>query len=72
MADDTAPYRPRCCNLTCKSMAVYGEEFESDPEYQAGNAEMTCLCTSMPYGPDSQLVSLELCSDPARDCYREY
>jgi hypothetical protein len=71
MSDD-APYRPRCRNLHCKSMLVYGEAFMSDPDYQAGVTDSWCLCTSTGRGPDGAGVSLEECSDPARGCYREF
>lgn len=62
----------RCTYLTCKSMQVYGEDFESDPEYQAGMVNFCCLQTMRDCGPDNQLASLELCSKPERACYREY
>lgn len=72
MSDETqTPYRPRCMFLTCKSMLVFGEEFEQDPEYQDG-AYFWCSCTATERGPDDSLVSLELCSAPERTCYREY
>jgi len=34
MADSSPSYRPRCKNLCCKSMLVYGEGFENDPDYR--------------------------------------
>jgi hypothetical protein len=70
MSDETN--RPRCKNLYCKSMLVFGESFTMDPEYQAGLTEFWCLCTSKGQGPDEDGVSLEECSDQARSCYREY
>ncbi len=72
MAEPSDGYRPRCKNLYCKSMMVYGEAFESDPEYQDGLSEMFCLCTSKGQGPDGDDVSVAQCSDPQRACYREY
>lgn len=70
---DPPPLPPRrCIHLTCKSMMVYGEEFESDPEYQSGMAEFTCTCTFRGEGPDGGALSLALCSNPERECYREY
>jgi hypothetical protein len=72
MADEPTTYRPRCMNLTCKSMRVYGEDFESDPEYQAGMVELTCIRTSRGHGPDGEDVSLGACSDPERSCFQEY
>ena len=65
-------YRPRCVNLYCKSMAVYGEGFEADPEYQAGLTEWTCLGTAKCQGPDGGGVSLGECTDAGRECFREY
>jgi hypothetical protein len=53
-------------------MMVYGEEFESDPEYQAGMTEFVCLGTSKGQGPDGDEVSLTQCSDPERSCFRAY
>jgi hypothetical protein len=72
MSDQSAPYRVRCMFLTCKSMMVYGEAFESDPDYQGGVVDFTCNCTCKGQGPDDGQVSLELCSDPKRGCFREY
>jgi hypothetical protein len=69
---DESTYRPRCMNLYCKSMLVYGEAFETDPEYQAGLTDFWCLCTSKGQGPDGDGVSLEGCSDPRRACFKEY
>lgn len=62
----------RCRNLYCKSMMVYGEAFESDPDYQAGLTDFWCLSTSRAYGPDEDEVNLEACSQATRTCYREY
>ncbi len=72
MSEESASYRPRCMHLYCKSMAVYGEGFEMDPEYQGGMTEFWCLCTSRGQGPDGDGVSLEECSTPERSCFREY
>jgi hypothetical protein len=71
MSDSPTPYRPRCMNLTCKSMMVYGENFQSDPEFQAGMVEFQCLKTFRNLGPDGEELSLEQCSDPERGCYQE-
>ncbi|HEY8503101.1 MAG TPA: hypothetical protein VIL46_00865 [Gemmataceae bacterium] len=62
----------RCQYLTCKSMQVYGEDFESDPDYQAGMTDFWCVRTSRGMGPDDGEVSLEECSRPDRRCYSEY
>jgi hypothetical protein len=72
MAEETPAYRPRCMNLYCKSMLVYGEAFESDPEYQMGATEFWCLCTSKGQGPDGAEVSLDRCTASDRECFREY
>ena len=74
MSDETttSDYRPRCKNLYCKSMLVYGEAFETDPEYQDGLTEFWCLCTSKSAGPDGDDVSLTQCSLPERGCFKEF
>jgi len=70
--DEPQPYHPRCVYLTCKSMQVFGEEFEQAPEYQAGMDELTCSRTFRGWGPDSKKVSLAACSDPERGCFAEF
>ena len=65
-------YRPRCRFLSCKSMLVYGEDFESDPEYVEGATEFWCENTGGGVGPDGDGVSLEECRDPERPCFREF
>jgi hypothetical protein len=65
-------YRPRCVNLCCKSMLIYGEAFESDPEYQAGMTDFWCQLTSRGTGPDGDGVSLECCRNRDRSCFREF
>ena len=72
MSESTTPRAPRCKHLTCKSMMVYGEDFANDPDFQAGLVEMQCTKTFSNFGPDSGELSLPLCSDPGRGCYREY
>ena len=72
MADASSAYRPRCKNLCCKSMLVYGEGFENDPDYQAGLTEFWCVLTSKGCGPDERQVSLDACSNTERGCYQEY
>ena len=62
----------RCKYLHCKSMVVYGEDFASDPDYQAGMTDFWCLQTSKGIGPDDDQVNLEECSLTDRPCYREY
>jgi hypothetical protein len=53
-------------------MMVFGEAFESDPDYQAGLTEFWCLRTSKGLGPDGEGVSLADCSNPERECFKEY
>lgn len=72
MSDIPTTYRPRCMNLCCKSMMVFGEDFESDPDYQSGMTDFWCVRTSKGEGPDRELVSLDLCSKPERTCFEEY
>lgn len=70
--DSSKPYRPRCIHLNCKSMQVYGEDFENDPEFQAGMVEFWCTQTFRGNGPDGADVGLDLCSNPERPCFREF
>jgi hypothetical protein len=63
---------PRCVNLYCKSMMVFGEAFESDPDYQAGMTDFWCLRTSKGLGPDDQEASMDTCRDPERPCYAAF
>jgi len=72
MAESSSGDRVRCINLCCKSMVVYGEAFENDPEFQAGMTEFWCVRTSKGYGPDGAGLSLDKCSNPERECYQEY
>lgn len=71
-ATPEAPFVPRCMHLRCKAMLVYGEDFEQDPEYQAGAMDFWCLHTNRALGPDGGEVSLEACRDPKRPCYAPY
>jgi hypothetical protein len=70
--DSAKPYKPRCMFLTCKSMQVWGEDFENDPEFQAGMVEFWCTQTMKAKGPDDGHASLDMCSNPERSCFREY
>ena len=72
MSEESTTYRPRCMYLCCKSMQVFGENFENDPEFQAGMVEFWCNQTFTGQGPDAGGTSLELCSNPERSCYQEY
>ena len=69
---DPKPYRPRCIYLTCKSMQVWGEDFENDPEFQAGNVEFCCRQTYKSLGPDDGDIGMQECCNPERKCFREY
>ncbi|MFN4258416.1 MAG: hypothetical protein ACK4RK_03910 [Gemmataceae bacterium] len=62
----------RCLHLSCKSMVVFGEDFESDPDYQAGMTDFWCTRTQTGRGPDNDDVCMEMCSNPERGCYQEY
>ena len=53
-------------------MLVFGEDFENDPDYQAGMTDFWCVCTSRSEGPDGAAISLELCSNLERSCFEEY
>jgi hypothetical protein len=59
-------------HICCKAMAVYGEDFESDPDYQAGITDFWCQLTQKSWGPDNGDVTLEQCSNPERSCFQEY
>ncbi len=72
MEDSATPYRPRCIHLTCKSMMVFGEDFEEDPDFQADMADFECLKTANNMGPDNGEASLEHCCNKDRPCYEEY
>ena len=66
------PYRVRCIHLTCKSMQVWGEDFENDPDFQAGTVEFCCTKTYKNLGPDDGDISIDACCNPKRECFREY
>ena len=63
---------PRCMYLQSKAMAVHGEEFENDPDYQSDLTDSICGQTGRPLGPDNDTVGMTPCSNPDRDCYQEY
>jgi hypothetical protein len=64
--------RPRCIHLQSKAMAVHGEGFESDPDFQDGMTDFWCVKTARALGPDRGEVGLTACSDPERGCHEEY
>ncbi len=53
-------------------MLTYGEQFQEDPEFQAGLVDFWCVITARSTGPDGGEVSWQACCDPDRTCYREY
>jgi hypothetical protein len=59
-------------HLCCKAMLVFGEDFASDPDFQAGTTEFWCLLTHKGQGPDGDDASLAQCASPERACYQEY
>ncbi len=63
---------PRCIHLQSKAMAVHGEGFESDQDYQGGTGDFTCGKSGRALGPDNDSVGMKPCSDPQRGCYEEY
>lgn len=62
----------RCIHLQSKSMAVYGEGFEGDPDYEGGLADFWCVLTARGLGPDGDTVGLIACRDPDRGCHQEF
>jgi hypothetical protein len=53
-------------------MLVFGENFESDPEFQAGMTEFWCLVTGKGQGPDGEEVSYNQCTHFERSCFEEF
>ena len=53
-------------------MQVWGEDFENDPEYQAGMVEFSCTQTFQGQGPDGGPAAYEACCNRRRSCYREF
>jgi hypothetical protein len=53
-------------------MAIHGEGFEDDPDYQGGVDDFWCVLTAKVLGPDGGDVGLPACRDPERGCYQEY
>jgi hypothetical protein len=62
----------RCIHLQSKAMAVHGEGFENDADFQAGLTDFWCVKSSRAIGPDDGEVGLNACSDPDRGCHEEY
>jgi hypothetical protein len=65
-------------HLCCKAMMVYGEDFQNDPDLQAGVADFRCQRTSKGQGPDGDDVNVDACSKqaiadaPERTCFQEF
>jgi hypothetical protein len=53
-------------------MAVYGEDFEADPDYEGGLADFWCVLSGRALGPDGDPAGVTPCRDPDRGCYREF
>jgi hypothetical protein len=53
-------------------MAVYGEGYASDPDFQDGTTDFWCVQTARALGRDNGEVGMRPCSDPDRVCYEEY
>jgi hypothetical protein len=53
-------------------MAVFGEGFEGDPDYEGGVADFWCVQSGRALGPDGDPVGVTPCRDPGRGCYQEY
>jgi hypothetical protein len=53
-------------------MLVYGENFEADPEFQAGMTEFWCLKTSKGIGPDGDEANMDQCCNSERACFEEF
>jgi len=53
-------------------MAVHGEGFEGDADYQDGMTDFWCIQTAKALGPDGSHVGMSECRDPDRGCYQEY
>jgi hypothetical protein len=62
---------PRCIHLQSKAMAVHGEGFANDADFQDGLTDFWCLKSARALGPDNGEVGLRACSDPERGCYDE-
>ncbi len=69
---EPSTHPPRCMHLRCKSMLVYGEAFEEDPEYNDGNTDWWCVQTGTNCGPDGGEASMPRCTQQDRSCYQEY
>ena len=51
------PQVPRCIHLQSKAMAVHGEDFANDPDYQDGMSSCWCVQTARTLGPDDERLT---------------
>lgn len=63
---------PRCMHFCSKSLSVYGENYAADSDFQAGLDQTWCVLTARSIGPDDGEVGWVECSNPQRECFREY
>jgi hypothetical protein len=59
-------------HLQSKAMAVHGEGYDADADFQDGMSDFWCVQTAKALGPDGDSVGLRACCDAERECYREY
>ena len=62
----------RCMHLQSKAMAIHGEGFQTDADFQDGLSDCWCNMTGKPLGPDRDVVNITACCNPERDCHQEY
>jgi hypothetical protein len=53
-------------------MAVHGEGYDADADFQDGVTDFWCVQTAKALGPDGESVGLTACCHAERGCYREY
>jgi hypothetical protein len=59
-------------HLQSKAMAVHGEGFAGDADFEGGLADFWCVQTARGLGPDGDPVGLKACCDSDRGCHQEY
>jgi hypothetical protein len=62
----------RCIHFCSKALSVYGENYCADADFQAGMDQTWCVLTARTIGPDDGDVGWSECSNPQRECFREY
>ena len=60
----------RCNHITCKGMAVFGEEYLTSRDEVDRSHSFECHKTHNALGPDAALVSLSSCVS-GRSCFEE-